>query len=359
MDPSRFLRESLSFVAVLGGTSMSVATVGLDIAKQFFQVHGVDANGRVVLRKKLRRSQVAAFFANLPVCTVGLEACCGSHYWVRVLSRCGHDVRLIAPQFVKPYIKSNKNDANDAEAICEAVSRPLMRFVPGKSVEQQDIQSLHRVRSRLVSSRTGLANQIRGLLAEYGIVLPQHVSQLRRGLPLILEDATNELTSFSRRLFAHLYDELLSLEEKIGALDEQIESVFQASEPCQRVGAVEGIGPLTATALVAAMSDGKAFKNGRQFAAWLGLVPRQHSSGGKARLLGISKRGDTYLRTLLIHGARSVVSRASRKTDRRSVWITDKQRRLGTSKACVAVANKNARIVWSLIAREEVYRRAA
>jgi transposase len=278
---------------------------------------------------------------------------------VRVLSRCGHHVRLIAPQFVKPYVKSNKNDANDAEAICEAVSRPHMRFVPGKSVEQQDIQSLHRVRSRLVSSRTGLANQIRGLLAEYGLVLPQHVSQLRRGLPLILEDATNELTSFSRRLFAHLYDELLSLEEKIGALDEQIESVFQASEPCQRVGAVEGIGPLTATALVAAISDGKAFKNGRQFAAWLGLVPRQHSSGGKPRLFGISKRGDTYLRTLLNHGARSVVSRASRKTDRRSLWIADKQRRLGTSKACVAVANKNARIVWSLIARQEVYRRAA
>lgn len=338
---------------------MSVATVGLDIAKQFFQVHGADAEGRAVLRRKLRRNQVAAFVANLPPCTVGLEACCGSHYWVRVLSRSGHRVQLIAPQFVKPYVKSNKNDANDAEAICEAVSRPHMRFVPAKSVEQQEIQSLHRVRSRLVNSRTGLANQIRGLLAEYGIVLPQHVSQLRRGLPLILEDATNELTPFSRRLFIFPRDELLSLEEKIKALDEQIESVYQASESCQRVAAVEGIGPLTATALVAAMSDGKAFKNGRQFAAWLGLVPRQHSSGGKPRLFGISKRGDTYLRTLLIHGARSVVSRASRKTDRRSLWIADKQRRLGTSKACVAVANKNARIVWSLIARGETYWRAA
>jgi transposase len=282
-----------------------------------------------------------------------------SHYWVRVLSRSGHSVRLMAPQFVKPYVKSNKNDANDAEAIGEAVSRPHMRFVPAKSVEQQDIQSLHRVRNRLVSSRTGLANQIRGLLAEYGIVLPQHINQLRRGLPLVLEDANNELTAFSRRLFASLYEELLSLQEKIDVLDEQIESVYRTSESCQRVAAVEGIGPLTATALVAAMSDGKAFKNGRQFAAWLGLVPRQHSSGGKARLLGISKRGDTYLRTLLIHGARSVVSRASRKTDQRSFWIADKQRRLGTSKACVAVANKNARIVWSLIARQETYRRAA
>ena len=338
---------------------MNIATVGLDVAKQVFQVHAADLEGRVVLRRRLRRNQVINFFANLPACVVGMEACCGSHYWCRRISSFGHTVRLMAPQFVKPYVKSNKNDANDAEAICEAVRRPNMRFVPAKSVEQQDIQSLRRVRSRLVSLRTGLANQIRGLLSEYGIVLPQYVSQLRRGLPLILEEASNGLTAFSRRLFASLYDELLSLEEKIGVLDEQIESVYRASEPCQRVGAVEGIGPLTATALVAAMSDGKAFKNGRQFAAWLGLVPRQGSSGEKTRLFGISKRGDTYLRTLLIHGARAVVCRASRKTDPRSRWIADKQVRLGTSKACVAVANKNARIVWSLIARQETYRRAA
>jgi transposase len=338
---------------------MKVTTIGLDVAKHIFQVHGADAEGRAVLRRRLQRNQVAVFFANLPPCLVGLEACCGAHYWSRVISRFGHTVRLIAPQFVKPYVKSNKNDANDAQAICEAVTRPQMRFVPAKSVEQQDMQSLHRVRSRLVSTRTQLANQIRGLLTEYGIVLPQHVSQLRRGLPLILEDATNELTAFSRCLFASLYDELLSLGEKIKAIDEQIWTVYRASEPCRRIAAVEGIGPLIATALVAAMSDGKPFKNGRQFAAWLGLVPRQHSSGGKARLLGISKRGDPYLRTLLIHGARSVVYRASQKTDQRSLWIADKQRHLGTSKACVAVANKNARIVWSLIARGEVYRRAA
>lgn len=338
---------------------MKVATIGLDIAKHIFQVHGADAEGRPLLRRRLRRSQVARFFANLPPCVVGMEACCGAHYWSRVIGRFGHTVRLIAPQFVKPYVKSNKNDANDAEAICEAVSRPHMRFVAAKSVEQQDIQSLHRVRSRLVSSRTQLANQIRGLLMEYGIVLPQHVGQLRRGLPMILEDASNELTAFGRRLFASLYDELLALEEKIETVEQKVRSVFEASEPCQRIAAVEGIGPVTATALVAAISDGKNFKNGRQFAAWLGLVPRQHSSGGKTRLFGISKRGDTYLRTLLIHGARSVVYRASHKTDRRSLWIADKQRRLGTSKACVALANKNARIVWSLIARGEVYRRAA
>jgi len=338
---------------------MRVTTIGLDIAKQVFQVHGADAEGRAVLGRRLRRGQVAAFFANLTPCVVGLEACCGAHYWSRVISGFGHTVRLMAPQFVKPYVKSNKNDANDAEAICEAVTRPQMRFVPAKSVEQQDIQSLHRVRSRLVRSRTQLANQIRGLLAEYGIVLPQQIGQLRRGLPLILEDATNELTAFSRHLMASLYDELLSLGEKVEAIDEQIWAIYQASEPCQRIAAVEGIGPLIATALVAALSDGKTFQNGRQFAAWLGLVPKQHSSGEKARLLGISKRGDPYLRTLLIHGARSVVYRAPRKSDPRSLWITDKQRRLGTAKACVAVANKNARIVWSLIARGEAYRRAA
>lgn len=338
---------------------MKIATVGLDIAKQVFQVHAADSEGRAVLRKRLQRNQVAEFFANLPPCLVGLEACCGSHYWTRVLSRFGHTVKLIAPQFVKPYVKSNKNDANDAEAICEAVSRPQMRFVPAKSVEQQDIQSLHRVRSRLVSSRTQLASQVRGLLAEYGIVLPPGIGHLRRGLPLILENAENELTTFSRRLFASLYEELVQLDEKIAVLDEQVRTVYRTSEPCQRVAAVEGIGPLIATALIAAISDGKSFKNGRQFAAWLGLVPRQHSTGGKTRLFGISKRGDPYLRTLLIHGARSVVYHARHKTDSRNRWIADKQRRLGTSKACVALANKNARIVWSLIARGESYRRAA
>ena len=336
---------------------MKVTTVGLDIAKHVFQLHGVDEHGNVVLRRRLRRDEVAPFFANLPACRVGLEACGGAHYWARRLTRLGHTVRLIAPQFVKPYVKSNKNDANDAEAICEAVSRPHMRFVPAKSVEQQDIQCLHRVRSRLVGTRTQLANQVRGLLMEYGIVLPQQIQNLRRGLPAILE-ADNELTPFTRRLLASLYDELVELDQKLTAIEEQVRTAYKASESSQRIAEVEGIGPLTATALVAALSDGKAFQNGRQFAAWLGLVPRQHSSGGKPRLFGISKRGDPYLRTLLIHGARSVVYRAAGKSDARSRWIVDKQRRLGTTKACVAVANKNARIVWALIARNDVYQRA-
>jgi len=318
---------------------MKVAAIGLDIAKQVFQVHGADTGGKAVLRRKLRRSEVGKFFAGLEPSLVGIEASGSSHYWARVLSSCGHTVKLMAPQFVKPYVKSNKNDANDAEAICEAVTRSNMRFVPRKSLVQQDLQCLHRVRSRLVACRTQLVNQIRGLLAEYGIVLPQHVGQLRKGLPIVLEDAENDLTGFGRRLFSSLYEELTELEEKIEAADQQIQLAFQTNEDCRRIAAVEGIGPVTATAIVAAISNGQAFENGRQFAAWLGLVPRQNSSGSKTRLMGISKRGDPYLRTLLIHGARSVVYRAKNKIDKRSIWIADKQQRLGTTKACVALAN--------------------
>jgi transposase len=336
-----------------------VATIGLDIAKQVFKVHGADKAGRPVLRRKLRRGEVVRFFSEIPPCLVGIEASGSAHYWARVLGGLGHTVRLMAPQFVKPYVKSQKNDANDAEAICEAVSRPHMRFVPQKSVEQQDLQCLHRVRSRLVACRTQLINQIRGLLAEYGIVLPQHPGQVRSGLPGVLEDAENQLTGFGRELFRSLYEELAELDEKIAGADNRIQIAFQNHPDCRRIAEVEGMGPLIATAVVAAISNGQAFENGRQFSAWLGLVPRQNSSGGKSRLLGITKRGDPYLRTLLIHGARSVVFRAKAKSDKRSLWIMDKQQRLGTTKACVAVANKNARIIWSLIAREQEYRRAA
>ncbi len=336
-----------------------VTTIGLDIAKQVFQVHGADKAGKAVLRRKLRRGEVARFFSKLSPCLVGIEASGSAHYWARVIGAFGHTVRLMAPQFVKPYVKSQKNDANDAEAICEAATRPHMRFVPQKTVEQQDMQCLHRVRSRLVSSRTQLINQIRGLLAEYGIILAQHPGQVRRGLPTVLEDAENQLTGFGRELFRTLYDELTQLDERIDEADHRIQVAFANTPDCQRIAAIEGVGPLIATAIVASISDGRAFENGRQFSAWLGLVPRQSSSGGKSRLLGISKRGDTYLRTLLIHGARSVVYRAKCKTDKRSLWIIDKQQRLGTTKTCVAVANKNARVIWSLIAHEQEYRRAA
>lgn len=333
----------------------TLTTVGIDLAKNVFQVHGVDQVGRTVLRKRLRRAEVTAFMARLPSCVVGLEACCGAHYWARVLEGLGHQVKLIAPQFVKPYVKSNKNDANDAEAICEAVRRPHMRFVHRKSIEQQDVQALHRVRSRLIGSRTSLVNQIRGLLAEYGVVLPQSIGQVRRGLPTVLEDASNELSTLGRRLFNGLYEQLVDLDKRIEEFDEEIARLFRSNSVCQRIGEIEGVGPLIATAMISAIGDGRSFKNGRQLSAWLGLVPRQESSGGKTRLLGISKRGDSYLRTLLVHGARSVVYRAGSKADRRSHWIADKQRRLGTNRACVAVANKNARIIWAMLANEQRY----
>ena len=337
----------------------AVAYVGIDLSKSVFQVHGVDRHGHAVLRRRLRRGELAAFMARLPGCVVGLEACGGAHYWARVFGRQGHTVRLIAPQFVKPYVKGNKNDLNDAEAICEAVSRPHMRFVPSKSIEQQDVQALHRVRSRLIGARTALVNQIRGLLAEYGIVLSTCIGQVRRGLPGVIEDAQAELSVTGRQLFRSLYEHLADLDRRVTELDDAVQRLYRSNPVCQRVAAVEGVGPLVATAIVSAIGDGRAFKNGRQLSAWLGLVPKQDSSGGKTRLLGISKRGDPYLRTLLVHGARSVVYRSKAKTDSRSQWIADKQRRLGTNRACVALANKNARIIWSLVANDCTYRRAA
>jgi transposase len=337
----------------------TTSVVGLDTAKNVFQIHGVDSSGKVTLRKRLRRGQLTDFFANLPVCIIGLEATQGAHHWARVLGSFGHTVRLIAPQFVKPYLQSQKNDANDAAAICEAISRPQMRFVPRKTVEQQDLQALHRVRSRLIGTRTQIGNQVRGLLAEYGIVLPLHLSHVRKMLPQLTDENETRLSGFAKRLFTTLYEELCALDQRILVIEAELNQAFQQNALCQRIAEVEGIGPVTATAVVAAISNGNTFHNGRQFAAWLGLVPRQHSSGDKQRLSGITKRGDCYLRTLMVHGSRSVVFRASKKDDARSKWIAEKQKKLGTAKACVAVANKNARIIWALLAHDEPYRRAA
>jgi transposase len=306
------------------GSEMNVTTIGLDIAKHVFQVHGCDKNGKAVIRKQLKRNQVLAYFANLPASLIGLEACGGSHYWVRELIKLGHDARLISPQLVKPYVKGNKNDANDAEAICEAVSRPDMRFVPLKGVEQQDIQMLHRIRSGLVKERTALANRVRGLLGEYGMVVAVGLATLRRQLPDILEDPGNHLTAIARQLFADLQEQLVEADKRVGEYGKKIQALHEGSEVSRRLAQV----PITATALLAALGDGKAFSSPRQVAAWLGLVPRQSSSGGKPKLLGISKRGDVYLRTLLIHGARSVAK---------------------------AAANKNARVVWALLAKAEAY----
>lgn len=338
---------------------MNITTVGIDLAKNIFHLHGVDGHGKVVLRKRLNRRQVLEWAVNLPPCRIGIEACSGSDYWAQVLGAHGHDVRMMSPQFVKPYVKSNKNDRNDAEAICEAVTRPNMRFVRPKSVEQQDIQSLHRIRSRLVGQRTALVNQIRGLLNEYGIILPQGIRHVRSRLPELLEDGENALTTLGRELFAGLYEELRCIDERAADMERKIQSLFKHSELCRRIARVEGIGPITATALVATVGDAGAFRSGREMAAWLGLVPRQCSTGGRSRLLGISKRGDRYLRTLLIHGARAAVRVADHKTDARSIWITKVKARRGNNIASVAVANKNVRIIWALMTRGEEYLRAA
>jgi transposase len=252
--------------------------IGLDIARNVFQIHGVDSAGKISLRKRLRRGQLTDFFANLPVCVVGLEATQGAHYWARVLETFGHTVRLMAPQFVKPYLKSQKNDSNDAAAICEAVGRPHVHFVPGKTVEQQDLQALHRVRSRLIGCRTQLSSQIRGLLAEYGIVLPQHLGHLKKALPLLTEEDETRLSDFAKRIFNELREELNALEGRIVITERELNNVFRQNALCQRIAEIEGIGPVTATAVVAAISNGNTFHNGRQFAAWLGLVPRQNSS---------------------------------------------------------------------------------
>ena len=329
---------------------MQIVRMGLDLAKYVFEVHGVDAHGKIVVRKTLRRAAVSTFFANLPPCLVGMEASNGAHYWAKVLSGFGHEVRLISPQFVTPYVKSNKNDRNDAEAICEAVRRPTMRFVPPKSSEQLAIQAVHRIRRRLVESRVRLVNQIRGLLCEHGIAIARDISRLRRALAEIAGGENDDLNDLVRVLIREVQAELIELDQRIASYDRRIRELYRNSELCQRLGRIEGIGPVTATALVAAVGDRTCFKNGRQFAAWLGLVPKQRSSGGRTRLLGISKRGDRYLRTLMIHGARAVLGKVGDKQDPRSLWLGKLRQRRHPNIAAVALANKNARIVWAMLA---------
>jgi transposase len=335
---------------------MKIKTLGIDLAKNIFHLYGVDERGEVILKKRLRRKQLLAFVANLERCLIGLEACGGSHYWARQMGKLGHAVRLMSPQFVKAYVKGNKNDYNDAEGICEAVSRPTMRFVPLKTLEQQDIQALHR--QSFVKTRTALVNQIRGLLGEYGIVVAQGINAVRIKVPEILEDAENGLTDRFRRWLSAQYEYLRRVDEQVKHYEKEIEQQFRESEACRRIGAVEGIGPMGATAIVAAYGRAREYKNGRQFAASLGWVPRQHSTGGHPVLLGISKRGDRYIRSLLIHGARAVVRRVEKKADPRSRWIPRLVIKRGRNKAAVALANKNARIIWALLSRQEAYRAA-
>jgi transposase len=340
-----------------GASTMQITTIGIDLAKNVFQVHGADQSGRPALRKQLKRDQLVVFFSNMPQCLIGMEACGGAHHWARKLQALGHTVKLMAPQFVKPYVKSNKNDVADAEAICEAVTRPTMRFVPVKTIDQQSVLALHRARQGFIKARTAQANQIRGLLAEFGLVVPQGIANVRSRVPELIEDAANELTGGFRLLVDRLLDFLKVLDTQVEELEAQIKAWHKNSEASKRLEKVPGIGPLTATAIAATVGDAKNFDNGRQLAAWLGLVPRQHSSGGKQTLLGMSKRGDAYVRTLLIHGARSVIYHLSMKPERLkdSPWIGSLLTRRNKNVAAVALANKTARIVWAMLAHGRDY----
>ena len=335
---------------------MKITTIGLDIAKSIFHLFAVGQSGRLVNKKELRRQQVLAYMAKLEPCLIAMEACGGAHYWAREFIALGHEVKLIAPQYVKPYVKGNKNDYNDAEAIAEASQRPNMRFVPIKSVERQDVQNFHCQRERIKKERTALVNQVRGLLAEYGVVIQLGVGAVRTALPEILEDADNGLTALSRELFAGFVEELRVVDERFEHCERRIKSLNKENEVCQRLDGILGIGPITASATYAAAGEGKDFANGRHFSAWLGLVPGQHSTGGKTVLLGISKRGNAYLRTLFIHGARAVLRHSANKTDRFSRWAQAVLVRRGHNKACVAVANKMARMAWVIMAKGDTYR---
>jgi len=333
---------------------MNAIRIGIDLAKNAFQVHGVGSKGKPVCRKKLTRAQLLPYFANLPPCEVGMEACGSAHHWAREIARFGHDVKLIAPQFVKPYVKTNKNDAADAEAICEAMSRPGMRFVPVKTPAQQASLSLHRAREGFICERTALANRVRGLLAEFGIAIPQGIRYLRSTAYDCIEDGARPLPGAFRLLIQRLLDHLAHLDRQVGELEREIQREHRQSEACRRLAAIPGIGAITATALVATVGDARNFASGRQLAAWLGLVPRQHSTGGRSTLLGISKRGDGYLRRLLIHGARAVVRFAELKRNANS-WLTRLLGRRHKNVATIALANKNARIAWALLAHGSDY----
>ncbi|SAK99078.1 transposase [Caballeronia temeraria] len=336
---------------------MGIATIGVDLAKRVFAVHGVDRQGNTVLKRTLRRDQMVPFFTKLSSCTVAMEACGSAHYWARKLQSLHHQVKLIAPQFVKPYVKGNKHDAADAAAICEAASRPSMRFVSVKSEVSQAVLALHRVRSGFVKARTAQANQLRGLLAEFGFTAPLGVKALIDEVKCAMADEGNGLPPLMRTLTQRLLSHLLVLDRQVQEIDLQLRTIAKDSEVCRRLEEVPGIGPITSTALIASVGDCiHQFKNGRQLAAFLGLVPKQCSSGGKERLQGISKRGDVYLRQLLVHGARAVLGHTLRKPERAGSWLSRLAARRNTNIAAIAQANKMARVVWAMLTRKEGFR---
>jgi len=338
-----------------GEEQMNITVIGLDLAKNVFQVHGMDGSGRMQLRRQLKRPQVREFFANVPPALVGMEACGGAHHWAREIAKLGHTVKVMNPRYVKPFVKTNKNDRTDAEAIAEAASRHNVPAVAVKETWQQDLQSLHRVRSALMRDRVAVDNQIRGLLTEYGLVVAKGTKALRRAVPQILEDAQSGLSGLMREVLAEQYERSRMLERQLAEYDRKLTLAAREHESCSALMEVPGIGVLGATALVAQVNDARRMNNGRELAAREGLVPLHSGSAGKERLGRISKRGDGYVRTLFIHGARSVLNHAPRKTDRLSRWATEVMRRRGRNVAAVALANKMARIAWVVLARGQRY----
>jgi len=334
---------------------MEITTIGLDLAKNVFHVVCCNQAGKVLKKKKLTRNKVLPYFAQLPPCLVGLEACGSAHYWGRELEKLGHTAKLLPPQKVKPYVHGQKNDYNDAAGIAEAVTRETIRPVSIKTIEQQDLQSLQRMRSACVKERTALSNQLRGLLGEYGIVINQGLSQVRARVPEILEDAENDLSPQMRRWILRGYRQLLKLDNEVVFYTRELEVISRQHEACQRLQALPGFGPIVAVAFVSHVGDGLAFKRGREASASIGLVPRQHSSGDKAKLFGITKKGNAVLRSLLIHGARSVVRHAEGKNDSLSLWINRIRAERGKNKAAVALANKLSRMGWAMIVNKTEY----
>jgi transposase len=334
----------------------TITTIGLDIAKSAFQVHGIDAGGQVVVRRQLKRRYVLAFFQKLQPCLVGIEACASSHYWSRELQALGHTVRLMPPAYVKPYVKRQKNDATDAEAICEAVTRVNMRFVPTKTPEQQSCLMLHRTRHLFIRQQTAVINSIRAHLAELGIVAPVGRKGVMELLQVLADPSDNRVTDVARACLAALGTQLLNLKERIVAFDRMIMAWHRSNEASRRLLYLPGVGPMLATALVASVGDPKVFRSGRNFSAWVGLVPKQHSSGGKDRLGSISKQGDRYLRGLFVAGALSVIRYAKIHGTKHRPWLTALLARKPTKVAAIALANKLARMAWAMMARGERYR---
>ena len=334
---------------------MTMVTLGLDLGKNWIHMVGLDGSGRIVLRRRVKRHRLLAQMANMSKCLIGMEACCGAHHLGRALQAQGHTVRLMPPQYVKPFVKSNKNDYRDAEATAEAVQRPTMRFVPLKTEAQLDLQTIHRVRQRLVSRRTALINQLRAILLERGITVAQRRRVLEARLPAILADEQSGLSPRIRSLIEDLRAEWRDLDDRIGTFDTELAAAARRDDACRRLCEIPGIGVLNATALVAAVGNGAAFDKGRDLAAWLGLVPREYSTGGRQRLLGISKRGNKYLRTLLVHGARAALPFLAARNDALGSWLRMLLARVHRNVAVVALANKLARIAWAVLAGERRY----